>query len=53
MLADASQIGNQDENSWVNVQQQNVETPAFNSKIYEIVPTSMDQTYNQEFNNDQ
>jgi hypothetical protein len=41
---------NQDENSWMNVQNgANVETPAFNSKMYELPPHNSEEKA-QEFN---
>ena len=41
-------MGNQDEGSWMNVQNPgNVETPAFNSKVYDLPPNeSVDEAYN-------
>ena len=42
---------NQDENSWMNAQNPpNVETPAFNSKLYDVRPNEeAEETLNHEF----
>ena len=38
-LVEQSDMLNQEENSWINVQNPpNVETPAFNSKLYDVRP---------------
>ena len=54
-VIEASEIVMQDENSWANVNNGvAIETPAFNTKIYDIPPLDqsdgLDQTFNQEFN---
>jgi hypothetical protein len=50
-MIEGSEMVNHDENSWINVQNApNVETPAFNSKLFEMPPNhSADETVNQEF----
>jgi hypothetical protein len=47
-VMEASEMANQDEGSWMNVQNPgNVETPAFNSKVFELPPNeSVDEAYN-------
>jgi hypothetical protein len=50
-LIEQSEMMNQDENSWMNAQNPpNVETPAFNSKLYDVRPNgNADETLNHEF----